>query len=117
MTVTDDSIPVSDLFVLAVNDTKNPSIVAYCINNGNTNFLKIDKNMFKILEIRVGDVITAKSYEKRPEIKIMGKTKAGFNILGDDDSKNNWWLTGYEIKDRDYKKNNTLIIDTEFIIE
>lgn len=111
--VIDENIDANNLFVLAVNQTKNPSIIAYCINNGMTQFIKINKELFKILEIRVGDVIKANNFKQKYCIKVIGKDSKGINILGEDKNKIEWWLTEYEIIYRNYKKDNTLIIDSE----
>jgi hypothetical protein len=113
VTITDNTKDASELFILAVNDTKNPSIIAYCINNGVVQFLKVQKNLFNILEIREGDIVKATEFELKPCVKVLGKNSDGINIIGDDPKKEEWWIRRYEIIDRDYKKDSKLIIDEE----
>lgn len=113
VTIIDDSIDMSDLFILAVNETKNPSIISYCINNGSIQFLKVAKQLFNILEIRQGDIIRANEFDLKPCVKVVGKDKDGINIIGKSPDRTEWWLTKYEIIDRNYVKNNKLIVDEE----
>lgn len=113
VTIIDSEIDPSELFILAVNETKNPSVIAYCINNGAVNFLKVKKELFNILDIRQGDVIKANGFELKPCPKVIGKSKEGVNIIGDDPEKQEWWLSGYDVVSRNYSKDDRLIVDIE----
>ena len=113
VTIKDSTVDKSELYILAMNQTKNPSVIAYCINNGVTQFLKVQKDLFKILEIREGDIIKAKGYDKKKCSSVIGKDNNGINIQGEDPTRYEWWLTSYEIIHRDYNKNGKLIIDEE----
>jgi hypothetical protein len=111
VSIVDESADPSELFILAVNETKNPSCIAYCINNGAVQFLKVKKELFNILEIRQGDVVKAGDYEYKPCVKVMGKDENGINIIGEDTEKYEWWLTKYDILQRNYSKNNIMVED------
>ena len=50
-----------------------------------------------------------KNIENRPKVKVVGKDEDGINIIGNDSNDKEWWLTQYEILERDYNKNNKLI--------
>lgn len=113
LTIKDTNIDENIVFVMNVNDTKNPSIIAYNIKFGTSNLLKIPKDIFKILEIRERDFILIKSMEYRPKPIVIQKDNNGVNIIGESSSDFEWWITEYEIIDRDYNKNGTLIIDNE----
>lgn len=113
VTVKDSSLDENLVFVMNINDTKNPSIIAYNLKYGNTVVLKIPKELFKILEVKERDIVLIKSLVKRPRVKVIGKDDNGVNILGEDNTTFNWWIDSYEIVDRDYNKDATLIIDNE----
>lgn len=113
VSIVDSSVPSSDLFILAVNETKNPTIIAYCINNGSIQFLKVNKNLFNILEIRQRDLINAYEFELKTCKKVVGKDNNGVNVLKDDITRKEWWLVKYDIADRDYSKNEKTIEDLE----
>lgn len=113
LSIIDTTISPEYLYIMHVNQTKNPTVIAYCINNGNINMLKVPKELFTILEIKEHDIINAIEYELKPCVKVLGKDASGINILGDDDVKKEWWLIKYDILERDYNKHKTLIIDDE----
>lgn len=113
VTLTDGTFKINRLYVMNVNQTKNPSIIAYCINNGKIQMLKIEKELFKILEIRPNDLIEVSSFKAKPYIKVIGKDKNGVNVLSEDTSKYEWWIEQYEILARDYNKNSQLIVESE----
>lgn len=107
-TLKDDSVDKLLIFVMNVNDTKVPSIVAYSIKTGTYNFLKINKESFGILEIKKGDVIQVKKVTKKGKPIVLGKDLEGVNIIGENKDSYDWWIEGYEIVSRDYGKNKTL---------
>lgn len=113
LTIKDTSVDPNVLFVMNINDTKNPSIIAYNIHYGTTNILKVSKDLFKILEIRERDFIYAQQIERRPGVKVVGKDENGINILDENNDIHEWWITKYDIIERDYGKNNKLIIESE----
>ncbi|NFH01366.1 hypothetical protein FC831_13945 [Clostridium botulinum] len=108
VSIKDDGINENILFIMAVNDTHNPSIIAYNPKHGTTNILKIPKNTFNILQINVTDFILVKKYELSPKVKVDYKDEKGINIIGKDELNKEWWITQYDIVDRDYKKFPTI---------
>jgi hypothetical protein len=64
-----------------VNQTKNPSVIAYSLKYGNTNILKIPKEIFNILEIRERDFINIKNLQQKPKVKVIGKDSNGINLI------------------------------------
>ena len=91
-----------------VNETKNPSIIAYNVKYGSVLLLKIPKDIFSILEIKEQDFIEFKNIYKKPIPKVLGKDKDGINIIGEDEEHFEWWIDKYDIINRDYKKNNPI---------
>lgn len=112
LTIKDSSLDENLIFIMNINNTKNPSIIAYNLKYGVVNILKINKEIFNILELRVGDFVYIKSMERKPKVKVIDKVD-GVNILGCSEEFYDWWLNEYEIILRDYGKNNKLIVDTE----
>jgi len=108
VSIIDSTTSYNELFVLNVNETKNPSIIAYCINNGSVQFLKIKKALFEILEIKGGDMIRVDSFEEHPVVKVLGKDDYGVNIIGEDNDKKEWWILAYDVISRDYAKSEML---------
>lgn len=115
VTIKDEKISDDIIFVMNVNNTKNPSIISYNVKFGTVNILKIPKEIFDILEVRERDFIQIKNIESKPKPMVFGKDENGVNIITDDLNSYHWWLLEYEVIDRDYDKNNTLIIDVERI--
>jgi len=113
ITIKDDNIDENIIFVMNVNQTKNQSIIAYNLKHGTTNILKIPKSIFNILEIHELDFIMIKSISKKPKVIVIDKDEEGINVIGEHKNEVNWWINEYEILDRDYGKNGTLVIDTE----
>jgi hypothetical protein len=104
----DDSVDKLLVFIMNVNDTKIPSVVAYSIKTGTYNFLKVSKESFGILEIKKGDVIQIKKVTKKGKPIVLDKDLEGINIIGESKDSYEWWIEGYEIVSRDYGKNKTL---------
>jgi hypothetical protein len=113
ITIKDESIDENIIFIMNVNDTKNPSIIAYNIKYGSTNILKIPKEIFNILEIRERDFVKIKNIQAKPKVCVIGKDSNGINLVGEKANTQEWWITEYEIINRDYGKNDKLIIDDE----
>lgn len=111
-TIHDNSVDESILYIMNVNQTKNPSVIGYSVKHGLTNIFKIPKEVFKILEIRPGDFIKCDKFEIKPKVKVIGKDEEGINIIGESDVKE-WWISQYKVVDRDYNKNGNLIVDCE----
>ena len=112
LTIKDSSLDENLIFIMNINNTKNPSIIAYNLKYGVVNILKINKEIFNILELRVRDFVYIKSMERKPKVKVIDKVD-GVNVLGCSEEFYDWWLNEYEIILRDYGKNNKLIVDTE----
>ena len=71
--IKDPTIDENVLFIMAVNDTHNPSIIAYSLKYGKCNIFKIPKDIFNILPIRKKDFIYYKHMEKRNKVQVIGK--------------------------------------------
>ena len=106
--VTDDSFESNEIFIMNVNETKIPSVIAYSPKNGTCNFLKVSKEQFGILELKRGDLIRVSNFKKVGKPKVLGKDSNGINIVGEDTVKFDWWIGEYEIISRDYTKNKKL---------
>lgn len=96
----DDNIDKNVLFVMNVNDTHNPSIIAYNLKYGSCNILKIPKSIFEILPLREKDFIYSKKIEMRNKVKVIGKNEKGINIIGEKENEFEWWITQYDIIQR-----------------
>ena len=88
------------LFIMNVNDTHNPSVVAYSLKYGTCNIIKIPKSIFEILPIREKDFIYSKKIDRRNKIKVIGKNENGINIIGENKNEFEWWITQYDIIQR-----------------
>ena len=113
ITIKDENFNENIIFVMNENNTKNPSIISYNIKHGSTAFIKVPKDIFNILEIRELDFLLIKSMERKPKPCVIGKDNDGINIIGESKTEFEWWITEYEIIDRDYNKNSKKIIDFE----
>lgn len=113
LTIKDEGLNENIIFVMNVNYTKNPSIIAYNIKFGVSNMLKVSKELFKILEIRERDFLLIKSIQRKPKPIVIGKDEYGVNLIGESNDEFEWWITEYEIIERDYSKNSKLIADNE----
>jgi hypothetical protein len=109
ITIKDETVDENSIFIMNVNETHNPSIIAYSLKYGTTNILKIPKNIFNILELKEQDFVLMKNTEIRPKVKVVEKDENGINIIGNNPNEKEWWLTQYEILERDYNKNNKII--------
>lgn len=105
----DSNIDDNIIFIMDVNETHNPSVIAYNLNHGTCNILKIPKDIFNILEIKAEDIVLMKNIVKKPKVKVIGKDENGINLLGDKNNEYDWWLTQYEILERNYSKNGKII--------
>lgn len=112
LTIKDSSLDENLIFIMNINNTKNPSVIAYNLKFGVVNILKINKEIFNILELRVGDFVHIKSMERKPKVRVIDKVN-GVNVLGCSEESYDWWINEYEIVLRDYGKNNKLIVDIE----
>lgn len=96
----DDNMDSNVLFIMNVNDTHNPSVVAYSLKYGTCNIIKIPKSIFEILPIREKDFIYNKKMERRNKIKVIGKNEKGINLIGKKENEFEWWITQYDIIQR-----------------
>lgn len=104
VTLTDNTVDENVLFILAVNETKNPSIVAYNVKYGTVNFFKIPKAVFSILPLYRTDFIYAKSFEQLSKPIVIGKDQEGINLIGEHPTDKEWWINNYKVLIRDYDK-------------
>ena len=83
------------------------------MNNGEIEYRKIKKEIFKILPLQDGDIIDVKNSEKQFGMKIIGKDDEGKNIVVADIDKEYDVISNYEIVYRKYNKSNSLLLDHE----
>lgn len=100
-------------FVLNTRNVIAPNLIIYNIKNGEIQYRKVDKKIFKILPLQDGDIIEIKNSKKEFAKKIIGKDEEGRNIIAADIDKELDIITQYEIVYRNYEKGKSLIVDSE----
>lgn len=100
-------------FVLNTRNVIAPNLIIYNIKNGEIQYRKVDKKIFKILPLQDGDIIEIKNSKKEFAKKIIGKDEEGKNIIAADIDKELDIITQYEILYRNYGKGKSLIVDSE----
>lgn len=100
-------------FVLNTRNVIAPNLIIYNIKNGEIQYRKVDKKIFKILPLQDGDIIEIKNSKKEFAKKIIGKNEEGRNIIAADIDKELDIITQYEILYRNYGKGKSLIVDSE----
>ena len=100
-------------FVLNTRNVIAPNLIIYNIKNGEIQYRKVDKKIFKILPLQDGDIIEIKNSKKEFAKKIIGKDEEGKNIIAADIDKELDIITQYEIVYRNYGKGNSLLTDCE----
>ena len=100
-------------FVLNTRNVIAPNLIIYNIKNGEIQYRKVDKKIFKILPLQDGDIIEIKNSKKEFAKKIIGKDEEGKNIIAADIDKELDIITQYEIVYRNYEKGKSLIVDSE----
>lgn len=100
-------------FVLNTRNVIAPNLIIYNIRNGEIQYRKVDKKIFKILPLQDGDIIEIKNSKKEFAKKIIGKDEEGKNIIAADIDKELDIITQYEIVYRNYEKGKSLIVDSE----
>lgn len=100
-------------FVLNTINVIAPNLIIYNIKNGEIQYRKVDKKIFKILPLQDGDIIEIKNSKKEFAKKIIGKDEEGKNIIAADIDKELDIITQYEIVYRNYGKGNSLLTDCE----
>ena len=100
-------------FVLNTRNVIAPNLIIYNIKNGEIQYRKVDKKIFKILPLQDGDIIEIKNSKKEFAKKIIGKDEEGKNIIAADIDKELDIITQYEILYRNYGKVKSLIVDSE----
>lgn len=100
-------------FVLNTRNVIAPNLIIYNIKNGEMQYRKVDKKIFKILPLQDGDIIEIKNSKKEFAKKIIGKDEEGKNIIAADIDKELDIITQYEILYRNYGKGKSLIVDSE----
>ncbi len=100
-------------FVLNTRNVIAPNLIIYNIKNGEIQYRKVDKKIFKILPLQDGDIIEIKNSKKEFAKKIIGKDEEGKNIIVTDIDKELDIITQYEILYRNYGKGKSLIVDSE----
>lgn len=100
-------------FVLNTRNVIAPNLIIYNIRNGEIQYRKVDKKIFKILPLQDGDIIEIKNSKKEFAKKIVWKDEEGKNIIAADIDKELDIITQYEIVYRNYEKGKSLIVDSE----
>lgn len=100
-------------FVLNTRNVIAPNLIIYNIKNGEIQYRKVDKKIFKILPLQDGDIIEIKNSKKEFAKKIIGKDEEGKNIIAADIDRELDIITQYEILYRNYGKGKSLIVDSE----
>ena len=100
-------------FVLNTRNVIAPNLIIYNIKNGEIQYRKVDKKIFKILPLQDGDIIEIKNSKKEFAKKIIGKDEEGKNIIAADIDKELDIITQYEIVYRNYENGKSLIVDSE----
>ena len=100
-------------FVLNTRNVIAPNLIVYNMENGEYRYIKVKKEIFKILPLQDGDIIDVKNIEKQFGMKIIGKDDEGKNIVVADIDKEYDVITQYEIVYRKYKKDNSFLLDDE----
>lgn len=100
-------------FVLNTRNVIAPNLIIYNIKNGEIQYRKVDKKIFKILPLQDGDIIEIKNSKKEFAKKIIGKDEEGRNIIAADIDKELDIITQYEILYRNYGNGKSLIVDSE----
>ena len=100
-------------FVLNTRNVIAPNLIIYNIKNGEIQYRKVDKKIFKILPLQDGDIIEIKNSKKEFAKKIIGKDQEGKNIIAADIDKELDIITQYEILYRNYGNGKSLIVDSE----
>lgn len=100
-------------FVLNTRNVIAPNLIIYNIKNGEIQYRKVDKKIFKILPLQDGDIIEIKNSKKEFAKKIIGKDEEGRNIIAADIDKELDIITQYAILYRNYGKGKSLIVDSE----
>jgi len=72
---------VNRYFVLNTRNVIAPNLILYNMGNGEIQYRKIKKEIFKILPLQDGDIIDVKNSEKQFAMKIIGKDDEGKNIV------------------------------------
>ena len=108
-----DSSLINRFFVLNTRNVIAPNLILYNMGNGEIEYRKIKKEIFKILPLQDGDIIDVKNSEKQFGEKIIGKDDDGKNIVVADIDKEYDVITQYDIVFRKYGKGNTLLTDSE----
>ena len=108
-----DSKLINRYFVLNTRNIIAPNLILYNMGNGEIQYRKIKKEIFKILPLRDGDIIDVKNSEKQFGMKIVGKDDEGKNIVVADIDKEYDVITQYDIVYRKYGKGNSLLTDCE----
>lgn len=109
----DSSLKNDMWFVLNTRNVIAPNLIIYNIKNGEIQYRKVDKKIFKILPLQDGDIIEIKNSKKEFAKKIIGKDEEGKNIIASDIDKELDIITQYEILYRNYGKGKSLIVDSE----
>lgn len=108
-----DSKYTNRYFVLNTRNVIAPNLILYNMENGEIQYRKIKKEIFKILPLQDGDIIDIRNSEKQFGMKIIGKDEDGKNIVVADIDKEYDVITQYDLVYRKYGKGMSLLTDCE----
>ena len=106
-----DSKFTNRYFVLNTRNVIAPNLILYDMSNGEIQYRKIKKEIFKILPLQDGDIIDVKKSEKQFGTKIIGKDTEGKNIVVADIDNEYDVITQYDLVYRKYGKGYTFLSD------
>jgi hypothetical protein len=95
-------------YILGVNTKYSPRLNMYSLASGTQSDCKMQKRLYDISPVVEGDIVYAKSFERKPAVKFVG------GHFEEDFSKADvWWITSYR-KLTNYKE---LVLDKNQVIE
>jgi len=109
----DETLNTNRWFVLNTRDVISPNINIYNMKTGEIRYMKVKKEVYRILSLQDGDIIDVHNTEKVFGQKIIGKDNNGINIIAADVDKEFEVITQYDLVHRNYEKGKSLITNYE----
>jgi DNA polymerase-3 subunit alpha len=86
-------LPKIYVYITSVDTTYSPKVGCYCIANGKSEIMKIDKKTFAKNKIKPGDIIKLLKSTSKPKSK-----KVGNDWIPIPNTKE-WWILNYQVID------------------
>jgi len=84
------------IYVSSVDERFAPRAECYCLSNGKTSSLKVQRKIFENNMFRGGEILYVKNFEKKKPVKfINGK------YIEDDNGEWQWWMSNYSLVSED----------------